>query len=179
MARGATLTASWLHESQPISNHPVGLGFPHTSGRYRPGGSAFSSAGCLSCGDKEGFLNRGSEITLTGCGGTSALARAATIAARWLHEPQPIGNDPVGLGFPHPAGAFSTRRITVCVPALSELYMYEGIAEPGMGTYPPRARLDRGVFQRGNSRRARLAPSLAEGGGEPSASKVRARKTLG
>ena len=45
--------------------------------------------------------------------------------------------------------------------------MYEGIAEPGMGTYPPRARLDRGVFQRGNSRRARLAPSLAEGGGSP------------
>ena len=44
------------------------------------------------------FVTRGCEI-LPGCGGTSALARGATLAARWLHEPQPISNHPMGLGF--------------------------------------------------------------------------------
>ena len=46
------------------------------------------------------FLTRGWEIILPGCGGTLALARGATLAARWLHEPQPISNQPVwGWGF--------------------------------------------------------------------------------
>ena len=55
----------------------------------------------------EGFLIRGygdKNIILPGCGGTSTLARGATLAVRWLHEPHPISNQPVGLGFPHPAG---------------------------------------------------------------------------
>ena len=47
----------------------------------------------------EGFPIRGWEIIFPGCGGLSALARGATLAARWLHEPQPISNHPVGLGF--------------------------------------------------------------------------------
>ena len=47
----------------------------------------------------EEFMIRGWEIILPGCGGTSALARGATLAARLLHEPQPISNHPVGLGF--------------------------------------------------------------------------------
>ena len=46
----------------------------------------------------ERFLTRGWELILPGCGGTSALARGATVAARWLHEPQPISKHPVGLG---------------------------------------------------------------------------------
>ena len=34
------------------------------------------------------------------CGGTSTLPRGATLAARWLHEPQPISNQPEwGWGF--------------------------------------------------------------------------------
>ena len=56
LAREATLAARWLHEPQPISNQPVGLGFPHHAGRYRHGGSAFSSPGCWSCKHMEGFL---------------------------------------------------------------------------------------------------------------------------
>ena len=60
------------------------LGFPHLAGRYRPGVSAFSSPGCF-CRDIEGFLTRGWELILPGCGRTSALARGATLAARWLH----------------------------------------------------------------------------------------------
>ena len=59
LARGVTLIARWLHEPQPISNHPVGLEFPHRAGRYRPGRSLFPSAGCRSCGNMEGFLIRG------------------------------------------------------------------------------------------------------------------------
>ena len=106
LARGATLAARWLHEPQAISNHPVGLGFPHPSGRYRPGGSACTSPGSWSVRDMEIFLIRGWENILPGCGGTSALARGVTLAARWLHEPQPVSNHPVGLGFPHRAGRY-------------------------------------------------------------------------
>ena len=43
--------------------------------------------------------------------------------------------------------------------------MYGEIAEPGMGTYPPRARRNRGVSPRGNSRRARLASDWSRVGG--------------
>ena len=35
-----------------------------------------------------------------------AVVREATLAARWLHEPQPISNQPVALGFPHLAGRY-------------------------------------------------------------------------
>ena len=47
----------------------------------------------------EDFITRGWEFILPGCGGTSALARGAALAARWLHELQPISNHSVGLGF--------------------------------------------------------------------------------
>ena len=106
LTRGATLAARWVHAPQPISNHSVGLGFSRPPGRYRPGGSPFSAPGWWSCNDMEGFLIRGWELILPGCGLTSALAREATLAARSLHEPQPISNHPVGLGFPHPAGRY-------------------------------------------------------------------------
>ena len=43
---GATLAALWLHEPKAISIHPAGYKFPLSAGRYRPGGSAFSSPGC-------------------------------------------------------------------------------------------------------------------------------------
>ena len=46
----------------------------------------------------DGFLIRGWEMVLPGCGGTSILSREATIGARWLHEPQPISNQSVRWG---------------------------------------------------------------------------------
>ena len=95
LARGATLAARWLHEPQSISNHPVGLGFPHPAGRHQPGRSAFSSPGCCSCRDMEGFLSRGWEVILPGCGGTAALARGATLAARWLQLSSNTAQPPV------------------------------------------------------------------------------------
>ena len=103
LSREATLAARWLHEPHPISNKPVMSGFPHPAGRYRPGGSAFSSTGCLSCRDIKGFLTRRWELIRPVCGEASALARGAPLAARWLHEPQPISNHEVGVGVPHPA----------------------------------------------------------------------------
>ena len=154
LAGGATLAARWLHEPQPISNQPVGLGFPHPAGRYRPGGSAFSSPGCWSCRDMEGFLTRGWELILPGCGGTSALARGATLAARWLHERHPISNHPVGLGFPHPAGQYLPGGSSFSSPGCRNM---EGFLTRGWEIYPPRVRQNLGVGPRGNSRRA-LAP---------------------
>ena len=94
---------------------------------------------------------------------------------RWLYFRAPANQRSAGgVGVSTPCGAFSTRGITVFVPSLSELSMYGGIAEPGMGIYPPRVRQDRGVSPRGNSRRARLAPLLAESGrrGSPRAMKL-------
>ena len=52
----------------------------------------------------EGFMTRGRELILPGYGRTAALSGGATLAAYWLHAPQPISNQPVWLGFPHFAG---------------------------------------------------------------------------
>ena len=54
-----------------------------------PGGPCLRSQVVgVNCKDMEGFLIRGEDPILSGCGGTSTLARGATLAARWLHEPQ-------------------------------------------------------------------------------------------
>ena len=59
--------------------------------------------GRWTCRDTEGFLIRGWELILPGCGGTSALARGATLAARGRHEPHRISCQPERLGFPNTA----------------------------------------------------------------------------
>ena len=140
-----------LYDPQPISDRPVGLGFPHRAGRFRTGGSLLSSPGCQSCRCMERFLIRGWGPVAPGW--------------RWRYF-RALANQRSagGVGFSTPCGAVSTRGITVFVPELSELYMYGRISEPGAGTYPARVRRNRGVSPRGNSHRARLAPSLAEGG---------------
>ena len=51
----------------------------------------------------EGVLIPGWELFLPGCGGTSAWAQESTLAAHWLHGPQPISNQSMWLGFPHRA----------------------------------------------------------------------------
>ena len=56
----------------------------------------------------EEILTRGWGIILPWCGGTSTLSQKAILAARWLREPQPLSNQLVGLGFPHPAGRYRT-----------------------------------------------------------------------
>ena len=106
LAGGATLAAHWLHEPQPISNNqPVWLGFPHRAEQYRPGDPHFRPHVVgVSCRGMERFLIRGEDPILPGRGGISTLARGATLAAHWLHEPQPISDQPVWLGFPHHVG---------------------------------------------------------------------------
>ena len=70
----------------------------------------------------EGFLIRGWGFILSGCGGVSALARGATLAAHWLHEAQSIGNQQVsGVGVCTPRGAVSNPGISAFVPGLLAL----------------------------------------------------------
>ena len=102
------------------------------------------------------FLIRGWDLSLPVSGATSTLAGGATLAARWLHEPQPVTNQPVGLWFP-PCAAVSTLGIFVFVAGLLELYSYGRISHPGMGIYLPLVRRELGVGPRGNSRGV-LAP---------------------
>ena len=102
----------------------------------------------------EGFLMRGWELILPG--------------VRWLYVRSSANQRSAsGTGVSTPCRAVSTRGITDFdfVPRLSELHMYGGISEPEMGGYLPRVRRDRGISPRGNSRRARLASSLAKDGG--------------
>ena len=104
LARGAALAARWLHEPQSISNQFVGeLSTPR--GAVSTRAISLSSPGCWSCGNMGDFSSGDKTLSPPGaCGGTSTLAKGATLAARWFHEPHPISNQQVGLGFPHPAG---------------------------------------------------------------------------
>ena len=68
---------------------------------------------------------RGWELILRVYGGTSVLARGATLATRWLDEPHPANQQsPSGVGVSTARGAVSTRVISVFVPGLSELSRY-------------------------------------------------------
>ena len=109
----------WLHESQSTMVYPE-VGFHTVWGRYRPVGSPSWFPVCWNCRDMERFLIRGWDLNLPVRGATSTLVRGATLAARWLHEPQPISNQPVWL-VSTPCGAATTRGIPVFVPELLEL----------------------------------------------------------
>ena len=82
------------------------------------------------------------------------MARGATLTARWFHEPQPISNQPVGLGFPHRAGGLDPGDLRFRLWAVGVVGV---ISSPEMGTYLSRERRDLDVVPRGNSRRV-LAP---------------------
>lgn len=56
------------------------------------------------------------------------------ILPRWLHESQPISDQPVVLGFSHRAGWYRLG-ITVSVPDLLGLYMHEKNDDAGMDPY--------------------------------------------
>ena len=111
----------------------------------------------------EGFLIRGWELIQPWCGETSASARGATLAACWLHEPHPISNRLVGLGFPHPArwyrrggGGIDAGDLHFRPRVVGVVEIWKGFY-PGMSTYPLRVRRDFDVVPRSHSRRA-LAP---------------------
>ena len=103
--------AAELDEPQPIIDQPVGLGFPHRARRYVPGGSLYSSLVRRSVRAMEGLSTRGWGYFLPGW--------------RWLHEIQPISDQPKGLGLPHRAGRYrpggSRFSSPVCWSCLFEL----------------------------------------------------------
>ena len=147
MSRGATLATHRLREPHPVSNQPLRLGFPHLAGLYRPGGSAFSSTTFWSCRDVDGFLMQRWHLIPPGCGATSTLSREATLATFSLHEPQPISNQPVGLGFPHLAGlyrpggsAFSSTISESCTDVERFLMQRWLLMRPGCGATSALAR---------------------------------------
>ena len=65
---------------------------PHRTGRYRPEGSPFSSPIRWSCRCMKGFMIRGRDLISHRC--------------PWQHEPQPISDLTMELGFPHRAGRY-------------------------------------------------------------------------
>ena len=81
----------------------------------------------------------------------------------YILGPQPISDPPVGLGFARRAGRYRPGGSFLSFPDFGVVELGE-ISQPGMGIYRPRVRRDWGVPSRGNSRRARRGPSLAEGG---------------
>ena len=109
--------------------HTLGSGINPGDLRFRP-----RVVGVV---DMEGFLTRGWELILPGCGGTSAFTRGATLAARWLHEPQPISDHPVGLGFPHPAGRYRTEGSAFTSPGCWSCRYTEGFLIRGWNLSSP------------------------------------------
>ena len=90
--------AGFILEPQPISNLSVGLGFPHSAGLFRPGGSPFSSPDCQGFRYVVGFMNRGWGSMLPGCGEMVGFPRGATPAARALIPDWPRASGGGALG---------------------------------------------------------------------------------
>ena len=142
-----TPAARWLDDPQPTSNQPVGLGFPHRAKRYRPGRFSFSSPACGSCRDMETFLIRDKTLCLPVSGATSTLARGATLAACWLHDPQPNSNQRVELRLPHRAGRyrpwgspFVRPRVVGVVEIWKDFWSGDNLILPVSGATSPLAR---------------------------------------
>ena len=103
-----------MYNPQPISDRPVGLGFLHRAGRFRPGESAFSSPDCRSCKGIEGFLIRKRKPILPG--------------VCWLYVRSPANQrQAIGVGVSTPCEVVSTRGITVFVPGCRSCKCMEGL----------------------------------------------------
>lgn len=76
-------------------------------------------------------------------GGISTFVSKRYLTARWLHEPQPIGKQPInGVEIFTPCGVVSTRGVRVLVVGLLKLYVYRRSSGPARGRYRPRVRRD-------------------------------------
>ena len=116
MSRGAALVAGWLIEPQPISNHSVGLWFPHTAGGIEPGDLRLLPRFIRVVDMWTAFLTSGWERIPPVYGEPSTLARAATLAARWLHGQQLFSDHLVGVSFSHSTGRY---RLAGCALTVS------------------------------------------------------------
>ena len=97
----------WLYARSPANQRSaIGVGVSPPCGVILILDTPFPSPGRRSCRRIEVFLIWGYDPMFPGSGETSTFARGGSLAARWFHEPQLISNQPVGLGFPHPAGRY-------------------------------------------------------------------------
>ena len=89
-----------LASRTPINNGVPRVGVSIPCGAVSTRGITVLIPGLLELkGFLEIFLIRAWDLNLSVSGATSTLAGGATLAARWLHEPRPISNPPVWLGF--------------------------------------------------------------------------------
>ena len=115
-----------MYDLNTITYRPVGLVFPHRAGRFRPGASPLSPV-CRVVNGLEDFLSRDGNLSSPGCAGI-------------LYDSQSVSDRPVGLGFPHRAGRVRPGG-SPFRPRFSELKMYEGLYDTGMGSYRARVAL--------------------------------------
>ena len=133
-----------MHDPQPISDRPVGLGFLHRVGRFRPGGSPFSSPGCRNCKGIEGLLIREWESILPG--------------VRWLFVRSPASQRPArGAGVSTPCGRFRPGESPFSSPRCWSCRSMEGLLNRGWGPILPVCREIVG-FPRGATSTARASP---------------------
>ena len=120
----------------------MGLGFLHPTGRYRPGGSAFSSPGCWIHRDMEGFLIRGWELILPGCVGTSALARGAKRSPRaGSMSPSQSATSQRDWGLHTMRGGIDPGDLRFRPRVVGVAKVYGRVSIQGMRTYPCRSAL--------------------------------------
>lgn len=115
-SRAGAHPARWLYDPQPIRYRPRGVGSPHRAGQYRAGGSPFPSPGCWSRNLMGVFLIRRQERIVLGCGVVLTSAQGPIIAARWLYQPQPIGDQPNGVIFYTARGGIDRGHHRVSTP---------------------------------------------------------------
>ena len=84
------------------------------------------------------------------------MSREATLAARWLNEPQPISNQLVGWGFYTARGGMDRGDLCFRPQVVGVVEIWSDFSS-GDKIYPPQVRRDLDLGQRGDSRRA-LAP---------------------
>ena len=83
-----------------------------------------------------GFLNRGWKLILSGCGGTSVLARGETLAA--LAQSAPANQQSASeVGISRPRGAVSTRAIFFSSPGCWSCRGMEGFIIRGVNLFLP------------------------------------------
>ena len=115
------------YDPQPIGDRPVGLGFPHRSGRFPTGGSPFLSPGYRSFTCMEGFIIRRWEPVLPG--------------VRWFYVRFPANQRSAnGAGVSTPFGAVYDRGITALSPGCRNCTCMEGFLIRGWENILPGVR---------------------------------------
>ena len=129
---------------QPTNNQWTGVGFHAVRGDIHPRNDRVRPwvVGVLHDMHMEEFLVQGWKNIVPGCGGTSTLAREEILATRWLYYPQPISDQPLGVGLPHTCGGrHRPKEPLFSFAGLLKLLMYPwycGVCGPGMGPYRSR-----------------------------------------